>query len=162
MAILLVFLSASSAVADGGSLRLSRVAGELRISVFTSPTPLRAGTVDASVLVQDAKTGRVRPGVPVRVRASPVDSPAAEVEADASHDLATNKLLQAAHLELDRPGRWRLWVAVGEAVVDAEVEVAGAAPPWWGLAPWVGWPFAVVALFVARQLLVRGLGRAKS
>lgn len=161
-AIFLVFLFASSANADGGLLRLSREAGGLRISVFTAPTPLRAGAVDVSVLVQDARTGRVRPGLPVRVCATPVDAPAAEVEAEASHELATNKLLQAAHLELGRPGRWRLSVAVDEAVVDAEVEVAGAAPSWWGLAPWVGAPFVVVALYAARQRLARGRGRAKS
>src|SRR5262245_4003621 len=97
LATILVFLSATSVLADGGTLRVSRVAGPWRVSVFTSPTPLRAGTIDLSVLVQDAKTGQVRLGVPVRVWARQDDR---DVEAVATHGQATNKLLQAAHLEL--------------------------------------------------------------
>jgi hypothetical protein len=142
-------------IADGGTLRLSRVAGDVRISVFTSPTPPRVGTIDVSVLVQDAKSGAVRLGRPVRVRAWPVEEPAHELEAAASHDLATNKLLQAAHLDLDRPGLWRLAVTVGEAEVTADFELAGAAPSWWSLVPWVGWPFLLAGLFLLLQRLKR-------
>ncbi len=155
LALWIVLLSTSFAVGDGGTLRLSRDAGGLRISVFTSPTPPRVGTIDVSVLVQDAKSGAVHLGRPVRVRAWPADEPAHTVEATASYDLATNKLLQAAHLELDRPGLWHLAVTVGEAEVTADLELAGAAPSWWSLAPWVGWPFVVAGLFLLRQRLKR-------
>ncbi len=48
-------LGANSAVfGDGGAVRFSGQQGDWRITVFTSPTPLRAGPVDVSVLVQDA------------------------------------------------------------------------------------------------------------
>jgi hypothetical protein len=151
-AILLVFLSASSANGDGGTLRLSQERGGMRVSVFTSPTPPRPGTVDVSVLVQDER-GNVRLGMPVRVRARPEGEPNAAVEAEATTELATNKLLQAAHLELTRPGRWQLTVHAGDEEVACEIDLAPPVPSWWPLAPWVGWPFAVVALFLLRHAL---------
>ena len=56
--------------ADGGLVRLSVTQGGYRITVFTSPTPLRAGPVDISVLVQDAVTGEGLPEAQVSVRLS--------------------------------------------------------------------------------------------
>jgi hypothetical protein len=147
LTILLVFLSASSAFGDGGTLRLSQERGGVRVSVFTSPTPLRPGIIDVSVLVQDGR-GNVRLGVPVRVRAWPEGEPGSCVEAEATAELATNKLMRAAHLELDRPGRWHLSVRVEAVEAECDVELGAAPPSWWELAPWVGWPFAVVAMFL--------------
>ena len=56
------------ASADGGSLRLSEKKGGYQITVFTAPTPFRAGPVDISVLVQDALTGDPMPQARVTVR----------------------------------------------------------------------------------------------
>jgi hypothetical protein len=64
---LLLAAGTSAARADGGALRASRQCGDYRVSVFTSPTPLRAGPVDVSVLVQDAATGEVQHDLPVAV-----------------------------------------------------------------------------------------------
>jgi hypothetical protein len=156
--ILIVLLSASSAIADGGVLRVSRRCGTVRLSVFTSPTPPRAGPLDVSVLVQEASSGKVLLGVPVTVRAVCLDAPGHEVSAPASGAHATNKLLHAAVLELDRPGRWRLAVeavAGGRAEVSCDIEVAAPLPSWRPLALWIGWPAVVVALFVAHRVLVR-------
>src|SRR5258708_34204239 len=61
--------------ADGGALRLSERAGGYRITVFTDPTPLRAGPVDVSVFVQDADTGEPAGGVRVTVQAAPRGRP---------------------------------------------------------------------------------------
>ena len=44
---------------DGGFLRLCERSGPYQVAVFTSPTPLRVGPVDFSVLLQDAATGTV-------------------------------------------------------------------------------------------------------
>ena len=52
----LIFRPSSVARADGGVVRLRQRAGGYQIAVFTSPTPIRAGPVDVSVLVQDAAT----------------------------------------------------------------------------------------------------------
>ena len=46
-------------------MRLSERAGGYRVTVFTDPTPLRAGPVDVSVFVQDADTGEPAAGVRV-------------------------------------------------------------------------------------------------
>ena len=46
-----------SAHADGGQVRLTQRHGDMQITVFTSPSPLRAGPVDVSVCIQDAATG---------------------------------------------------------------------------------------------------------
>src|SRR5262245_47054970 len=40
--------------ADGGTVRLSERQGSYQITVLTSPTPLRAGPIDVSVLLQKA------------------------------------------------------------------------------------------------------------
>jgi hypothetical protein len=150
----MVFLSASSAMADGGLLRLSEQRGDLRVSVFTSPTPPRVGTSDVSVLVQDAR-GRVKLNVPVHVRAWPVDDPDSVVQAKATRELATNQLLQSAHLPLDRPGRWQLVVQAEGLDFICDLELADRPQSWHPLLPWVGWPFLVVALFLLRFFLAR-------
>ncbi|HEV3259998.1 MAG TPA: hypothetical protein VG013_24230, partial [Gemmataceae bacterium] len=52
----LLSLLPSMAMADGGAIRLSEQKGDYQITVFTAPTPLRAGPVDVSVLIQNAAT----------------------------------------------------------------------------------------------------------
>ena len=56
-------------LADGGTVRLSERQGNYRITVFTSPTPLRAGPIDLSVFVQDVTTGEPLSGVQVTIKA---------------------------------------------------------------------------------------------
>ena len=43
--------------ADGGSLQISELRKDRTISVFTSPTPLRVGAADVSILVKHADAG---------------------------------------------------------------------------------------------------------
>jgi hypothetical protein len=147
---LVLLHAAHGARGDGGLLRLSRGG----VSVFTSPTPPRVGVLDVSILVQGAR-GKVRLGVPVAVRAWPADDPDFVLRATASRELATNQLMQSAHLNLDRPGRWRLVVQVDGDEFPCDLDVAGPAASWHPLLPWVGWPFVVVALFLLRIFLTR-------
>jgi hypothetical protein len=157
----LCLLACSAAVvrADGGVPRLSERVGGYRVSVFTSPTPIRAGPVDISVLVQDADSGELVPGARVTVRAVPRDHPEAAVSHPATSEAATNKLYRAAVFELPEPGWWDMDVTVeggrGPAHVRFAVEAADPLPRWWALAPWVGWPALAVALFSLHQVLVR-------
>ncbi len=148
--------------ADGGSLRLSEVRGGYRISVFTAPAPFRKGPVDISVLVQDRGTGELMASTRVTVR---MTKPGQRViEYPATAEAATNKLFRAAQFELPAPGRWELQVQVegphGPAAIGGEVDAAAALPRWRDLWPWIGWPAAAVALFVAHQMLVRRKGKA--
>jgi hypothetical protein len=155
----LVTLSPCQARADGGTVRLSDQKGNYRITVFTSPTPLRAGPVDISVLVQDAATGEVASGVQVAIKVVSCGSPGVALHRPATRDAAANKLYDAAIFELPRAGCYTVDVGIdgplGDAQVRFDVEVAEPLPPWLTILPWVGWPFLAILLFSLHQLLVR-------
>jgi hypothetical protein len=148
------------AFGDGGSVYLSAEKDGYRITVFAAPSPLRAGPVDISVLVQDAQTGAPLPQARVTVRMARIGQPA--LEHPATQETATNKLLRAAQFELPEPGRWHIEVQVegvhGLAMVGDELEAAAPLPRWRELWPWIGWPALVVALFGIHQALVRRKG----
>jgi hypothetical protein len=143
--------------ADGGAIRLSEKKGGYRITVFSAPTPLRAGAVDISVLVQDASTGDPLPQALVTVRM--VKSERLALEYPATSETATNKLLRAAQFELPEPGRWAFEVQVqgshGMAVIGGELEAAEPSPRWLEVWPWIGWPALAIALFGIHQILAR-------
>lgn len=143
--------------ADGGALRLSEKKGGYQITVFTAPTPFRAGPVDISVLVQDGVTGEPLPHARVAVRITKLGQ--LVLEYPATSERATNKLLRAAQLELPEPGRWELEVEVegvhGLTVINGEVEAAERLPRWRELWPWIGWPALAIALFGIQQVLAR-------
>ena len=149
-----ILLSDGDAFADGGTVRLVEVCEGYQISVFTSPTPCRVGTVDVSVMVQDARTGRVSPESRVAVIVTPRAHPSRAKRCLATAAVATNKLFQAALVEIPTPGFWAIEVQVegqqGPVGVQCEVEVAPALPRWEALWGWIAWPGVVVALFALR------------
>ena len=150
---------ASLVHADGGSIRVSDRRGNRLITVFTSPTPVRTGPVDISVLIQDAGTGKALTDVPVVIRAHPLDDERYVASALATTEAATNKILQAASLEFSRPGLWRVEVSVRgldqDIPIGWEMEVAEALPGWLTMGPWITWPLAVIGLFAVHEWLVR-------
>jgi hypothetical protein len=152
-------LSPCHARADGGTLRLSQRAGGYLITVFTDPTPLRAGPVDVSVLVQDAATKQALPQAQVTVWVGQSVRGRAAVPYPATTAAATNKLLHAALFELPEAGWWELEVVVqgppGPARVRFTVEAAEPSPRWVAFWPWVSWPALVILLFGVHQLLAR-------
>lgn len=115
--LLAVLLCAAPLLANGGTVRISRArVGAYLVSVFSSPTPLRTGEVDISVLVQDSADAAV--DVPVRVRAVPLGPTAAVAEPmryAATRQQATNKLFKAAKFDVEQAGEWRFVVEVGPA-----------------------------------------------
>ncbi len=64
----------SSALADGGRLQKSSIAGSYQISVFTSPTPVRVGEVDVSVMVQESDTGQLIQNASLEIRCRHLES----------------------------------------------------------------------------------------
>ena len=132
VSVLLLF--PSSAGADGGALRLSQETGGYRIAVFTMPTPLRAGPVDFSVLVQDAATGELAPGVQATIKVQRQGKSEA-VARPATAEAATNKLYYAATLDLPEPGWYSVEVsilgALGATHVRFDVEAAEPLPQAW-------------------------------
>src|SRR5690349_412542 len=81
----------SLARADGGAVRLSERAGNYQVTVFTSPTPPRAGPVDVSVLVLDGASGECVPEPRVDVCLTARGS-GQVLEGPATAEAATNKL----------------------------------------------------------------------
>ena len=157
-AVVLVVACNVTARADGGRLRLLESAGPWRVAVFTSPTPLRAGEIDVSVLVERADTGAIVHDVAVAVRAEHVDT-GTIVRERASEAAATNKLFQAAACRLTEAGEWQLTVtlahpAQGSHDVSFAAAVASSPPPWVDLVYSIGWPLLLVGLFVVHQILV--------
>jgi hypothetical protein len=147
--IVLLGMAAKPVRADGGTLQISEKTNGYQLSVFTSPSPLRAGPVDVSVLVQSATTGEVLPDAAVQIHLTKLNSPS--LTNKATHQAATNKLLQAAQIELPEAGQWTLTVdAEGEhglACVKCQLEVAEPLPRWRELWPWFAWPALPIVLF---------------
>jgi hypothetical protein len=145
------------AFADGGVIRLSETTDAFRVTVLTAPTPFRAGPVDVSVLVQDARTGEVVPDAKVTLRLFARDNPSEIRQYAATTAAATNKLFYSALFDLPAPGWWTLETDVERAQKTARVsfqmEAAGPLPRWAGFWPWFTWPFLTVALFAFHQVL---------
>ncbi len=160
-------------LADGGTLRTSGHYGDFQVSVFTSPSVLRCGVIDISVLVQDAVSGKVRTDVPLTVILSRPDSESGRgivLEQPATTALATNKLFRAAQFTVPQAGQWQASVALADSptyqtqakpsdLLKFELEIATPPPAWLSLAPWIGWPFGVVLLFFAHQRLAASAAR---
>jgi hypothetical protein len=146
------------AMADGGALRLSQEQGNYRIAIFTSPTPLRAGPVDISALVQNAATHEPVSDVQIEVRAVRRDRRGAVIHRPATFEAATNKLFQAAALNLNEPGPWQLEIGLdgplGEALVALDIEVEKPLPRYLTMWPWLTWPVLPILLFGAHRFLV--------
>jgi hypothetical protein len=153
-----LFFPASRLLADGGVVRLRDQAGAYQVTVFTAPTPFRAGPVDISVLVLDADTGEYMPQARVTVRLTARGSSDVR-EYPATTAAATNKLFQAAVFELPEPGWWDVEVVVegpyGPVFLHFEVKADEPLPRWLELWPWFAWPAVVVAFFCLHQVLVR-------
>ena len=155
---LLVGACSAAAHGDGGTVRLSRAEGNYQITVFTSPTPFRAGLVDISVLVQGAITGKVIPEASVTIDLTLRDRPGESMSHPATDKAATNKLLKAAIFDLPEPGWWDVKASIqggqGTAQVRFELEAARRAPRWPVMWPWISWPAPVILLYSIHQLLV--------
>jgi hypothetical protein len=187
LAALLLFALGASVRADGGVIILDREASPFLITVFAAPAPLRAGPVDMSVLVRDASSGQpildAEVHLTLRLDAGEGGGPPEDEHADhrgheghagmnmssammhgdsgidalATREQATNKLLRAAEIELPEPGIWNLRVSVSRGSSSAEISgelVAGPPLPAW-ISRWqvIVMPLVVVLLFLANKLL---------
>ncbi|MGH7222119.1 MAG: hypothetical protein ACRELF_02730, partial [Gemmataceae bacterium] len=150
--------------ADGGAVRLSERHGEYRITVFTSPTPLRAGPIDISVFVQDVASGEPIAATRVTVRATPRHPAGESSYHPATTAAATNKLFQAAVFDLSEAGWWDVEIVIEGLREPIEVSFAMEAdkplPRVWEMAPWIAWPVLVIVLFCVHQGLARRKPRA--
>jgi hypothetical protein len=157
IACLLLETCVTLARADGGAILLSSKKSGYQITVFTAPSPFRAGPVDISVLVQDDLTGEPLTHRRMTIRMSKPGQLALDYPATTA--AATNKLFHAAHFKLPEPGLWHVEVEVkgshGQTVIGGEIHAAEPLPRWWEIWPWFGWPLLVIVLFAVHQFLSR-------
>jgi len=127
------------AQANGGQVRIAnQPIGPYEVTVFTSPVPLRTGTVDVSVLLQHADTKQIVDGAEIVLWVEPATGDEPQ-QYPVTRDQATNKLYYAAEFSLDRPGEYlfRLEIrapqAAGTVSFTATVEEArtGFWQSWW-------------------------------
>jgi hypothetical protein len=159
LSILALFAWGSLVMADGGAVRLSERKGEYQITVFTAPTPMRAGPVDISVLVQKADTQAPISEVGVTVKATRRGKRGMSIIRPATIEAATNKLFHAAIFELPEAGWWDLEASIsgplGETQAHFDVEAADRLPRYRAMWPWICWPVLPIMLFSIHQLLFR-------
>jgi hypothetical protein len=143
--------------ADGGTVQLRKEAGALLITVFTSPSPLSAGTADISLLLQNRNGLKPVLDANVSMRLRP-DASDTEIQARPTRQQAQNKLLYAAPVTFSKSGKWRLALTIfrnGERT-DATGTIDVAPAPQKALSYWsyIAFPPLMIALFVVRERLI--------
>lgn len=167
LAAALLLVTALPARGDGGAVLLRGSGGNLDVTLFGAPVPLRVGDADLSVLLQDADDGAtVLDGEVDLVLEPPAGSgiPGVRARLEAGH--ATNGLLRGATLTLGASGSWQARVEVASggrrARVEAPFEVAPARSAFARLWPWLAIPSVASALFAWREWLRLGRARRES
>ncbi len=163
--------------ADGGAVISSEVVGSHRVTVISDPAVLRAGPVDFSVLVQDARTDEPVPDASVAFTLAETGRTDAAESAEAwvspccvvpsfnrdripaTHEAAQNKLLQAATVILPTAGDYELTTYVasqlGQATVLAPITALAPASPLATFWPALALPGAAIGLFALRERISR-------
>ena len=167
-----IFILAGNAFGDGGSVQLHAVSGPFDITLFAEPPLPRAGQIDFSVLIQDAKNGEPVMDAAVTLALTPVKvhqnaqpawyPPSCAVSAPANlaavpllHSGASNRLLYGALVEVPAAGVWHVRTEVqrgGEhASVEGSVDIADPFPPVASYWPLFLFPVVAVGLYVLRS-----------
>lgn len=150
-----LLLSARPAHGDGGAVQLRETEGRFVVTVFTAPTPLRAGAADVSVLVQDRDTHEPVLDAEILIVLTPLHQNGAGIRAAATRAVATNKLLYAAVMDVPSAGIWDLRVSVRRgheaATVAGQVTFAASVPPLLAHWPYLAFPPVAVLVFVVHQ-----------
>jgi hypothetical protein len=155
--LLLTLVLTSTAAADGGRLRVSAPVGAALVTVFTSPTPVRVGVADVSVLLQRREDDAPILDATVSVALHALDDPSRQRTTAATRAAATTPLLYTVLLDVPAPGRWAVDVGVRAADADGtvsfELEVAEALPPALAFWPYFALPAVAVGLYALHQRL---------
>jgi hypothetical protein len=107
--------------ADGGAVQFEKSAGPFVITVFTTPSPLRAGPVDISLMIQSRENQQ--PVLDCQALVELNKEGAMSIRSEATHEAAQNKLLYAAPVKVPESGLWELEVAIEHG--DDSIKVAG-------------------------------------
>jgi hypothetical protein len=146
--------------ADGGSLVLRKQVGRLTISIFSAPQPLRVGSADLSVMVQETNDRSTILDATVKIHLIKSRSDGiSDVSEPATHANADNKLLYAARVNLPSSGAWRVVADIksekGSGQIEGEINVLDQQPAI--ISYWAD--FALVPLIVLLFVINRWLKR---
>jgi hypothetical protein len=170
-ALILLFLSSGNAWADGGAVQLQAAAPPFVVTVFSDPSPCRAGQVDLSALVQEEKglvldaevvasLSTLEPGKMSSTAAwlppacaSTATPDLQNVPMQISH--GTNRLFYSTSIQIPYEGRWQLQLSIrrGEdhAIVRGILNVDRPLPPVTAYWQWLVLPFLAIGGFVLQQ-----------
>ena len=151
---------ALSAKADGAALVAAGRAGPYQLSVLASPTPLRVGESEWSVLLLDASSGEAVLDANVELRVQPATAEHLHEHHDAhdptrrfytlSHAGSSNRLLYSVRVPLDRQGAWQLEIraqgGLGSGDLKLDLSVGPARSPL--LEYWQSFALPAIALLV--------------
>ena len=118
---LLIAVAWFEAQADGGAVQFEKTAGPFIITVFTTPTPLRAGPADISLMIQSRENRQ--PVLDCQALVELNKEGAMSIRSEATHEAAQNKLLYAAQVNVPEPGTWEIEAAIKHG--DDSIDVAG-------------------------------------
>lgn len=151
--------------ADGGTVIAQETAGDLTVTIFASPAPLRAGPADISVMLQHTATGQPVLDREVIVSASSLDESSgvawvppccsmekSSIAVPATHAAAQNKLLYAADVIVPAAGPTALTVRVDDAAplivrLDAQPPRPPVSLHW----PYLALPPIIIGLFALNR-----------
>lgn len=153
----LLLVSVSPALGDSGLVRFSGPAGSYRLTVFTSPTPFRAGAVEIGVFVQDGDSDRAIPEASVHVEMSPRQESGKSMRAAAT--MEDGNVMPSARFDLPSGGWWQIRIAVdgppGKAEKTLDLEADDPLPAWREMSFWIALPVIPVGLYIVHHWLVR-------
>jgi hypothetical protein len=162
-AIAIVFIAIASgaaiprAHAHGAFAQFTKAAGPFVVTVFATDSPLRAGPVDISLLIQSRENQQ--PVLDCVALLQLRKNDATSISSEATHEAAQNKLLYAAQVKVPEPGVWELEAAIrhesDSVEVSGPITVARSNPLL--LAYWrsLALPPLLISLFALNQWLKR-------
>ena len=160
--LLLIIAIASSyriiqAQADGGAVQFEKSAGPFVVTVFATPTPLRAGPVDIGVMIQSRENQQ--PVFDCQAFVRLWKEGAMSILVEAGHEAAQNKLLYGAQVRVPEPGPWAVEVEIkhGEESITCagEIRVAPASSILFVYWRSLALPPLFISLFALNQWLKR-------
>jgi hypothetical protein len=159
--LLVVFVSLSPLVqiaqADGGVVIFQRASPPFTITLFSTEMPLRPGTADLSVLLEQPDGHS--PILDAQVFMEFEHEAGMFIRAEATRNQARNKLLYCSLINLPAAGHWkvRLHVSRGDSTTVVLSDLVVAAPQPVFLSHWelIAVPPIIIILFILNQWLRR-------
>ncbi len=149
--IIALIMTAAGLMADGGTVLLHQEAEPYIVTVFASPSQVRAGgTVDLSVLVQIKET--LEPALDVNVDVTLIHG-SSRIQTRATREQTQNKLLSAVSVVLPQPGDWSYEISIRNARLTGTMTVAGPEPRLEAYAGYLAFPFICLAVLALHQWL---------